>query len=108
MEEVDENLQEAFAVILEQRLHIMSLDSEIMALREENKRLKDSLQEVMTNETIIMHKSQHRISQDVRDKWACYHENKKEVAASMTNPKWRDIKRETDKIYYARLEAQKT
>ena len=107
MEEED-CLQEAYSVITEMKLQLMVLENERNTLKEENKQLKSNLQQVMINESISLHKSQYRFSQETRDKWACYRENKKEVSASMSNPHWRDIKRETDKIYYARLESQKT
>lgn len=108
MEEEDIQLQEAYAVITELKLQMMMLENERNALKEENKQLKNNLQQAMLNESITLHQAHFRFSQEVRDKWVCYHENKKEVSSSMENPYWRDIKRETDKIYYARLESQKT
>lgn len=109
MNEMCDDLQ-AYAAITELKLQLLLLENERNALKEENKQLKTSLQQVMMNESISLHKTQFRFSQEIRDKWACYHENKKEVSSAMKtpNPHWREVKRETDKIYYARLEAQRT
>lgn len=101
----DEALQEAYAAVMELKLQVMMLEKERDTLKTENKQLKENIQHVLLNESMVAHKMQRRLSPEAKDKWMFYHEHKNNVKDKST---WWEVKRETDKMYFATTTTQRT
>lgn len=77
------------------RLAITILQNEVTALKEENRRLKDTLQTMCLNEYVAMVKTTRG------ERWAFYHKHKAAIRAEygLMTRQWREVKRLTDELY---------
>lgn len=102
-------MEEAYAAITELRLQLLMLENERDALKSENTNLKNNVQQLLISESISAHKAQRRMSEECKNRWLFYHQNKKEVAARLgAQCSWRIVKSETDRMFYEDSAAQKT
>jgi septal ring factor EnvC (AmiA/AmiB activator) len=97
-----DELEEAHTVIAELRLNLILLENERNALKQENNRLKDNLQQLIMQECLHSGDSatsnkKRELSHVAKERWAYYHQHKKTVE-HVTH--WWDVKKETDRMYY--------
>lgn len=89
---------------LDLRMALTLMENQLTYLKEENRRLKESLQEMCMNESATVaaaSKKKKKWSQETIEKWKFYHDHKEAVRAEKGLTEWREIKRETDARYAA-------
>jgi regulator of replication initiation timing len=105
----DCDVEEAYAAVMELRLQLLMLENERNALKSENQDLRKNLQELMMKECNSTAR-RREISEEAKKKWQFYHDNKATVYEKEGFTNWRDVKRETDRLFYERgqTESQRT
>lgn len=84
--------------IVELRLALSTMERQLQQLRDENKNLKDHLQVLCMDQsaTTASARKKYALSQNTKDKWAFYHNNKNAIKEETQLDDWRAIKRESD------------
>lgn len=85
------------------RLALTLLESELKNVKDENRRLKENLQQLCMNECAeaAAQEKKKQLRQPTLLKWKFYHENKEAIRAEKGFTNWRDVKRESDARYAA-------
>lgn len=99
-EQTDTIDMEQMLEVSELRLSLLILQNELNALKQENQNLKMNIQQLCMNESMNTRRKK-TMTQDTIDRWKYYHEHKDAIRQSMGTSNWRDIKRESDRLYSA-------
>lgn len=98
----EEDIIQMSSIVTELKLQLLVLEKERDLLKCENKQLKQNIEHILFEEKT--NQPRRKMSQSTRERWDYYHSHKKDLLQSSSSDiHWRDVKRETDKIYYSEL-----